>query len=156
MDVIMLWHVRVGAECMCNHSGARDRNQGWCACGALGECCLGAVMYTGTHLNDIQVGSTSTAHIHGDGVHQCRSSKRLDLLWHGGREHERLPLVLEVADDLQQQTFPAQELDCSVDAWHPSLCTYTTLIVTALQRVPCDHPGKIAQFPVCTSACVFQ
>lgn len=35
-------------------------------------------------LDDIQVGSSCTAHIHSDGVHKRALGKRLDLDWHGG------------------------------------------------------------------------
>lgn len=56
----------------------------------------------GTHLDDIEVGCTSTAHVDGDGIHQRALGKCLDLHWHCGAEHQRLALPLEVRHHLRR------------------------------------------------------
>ena len=52
------------------------------------------------HLNDIQVGSACAAYVDGDRVHKGGLCEGLDVHGHGGAEHERLPLSLEVGQHL--------------------------------------------------------
>lgn len=49
-------------------------------------------------LHHVQAGSARPAHVHRDGLDQGAAGKVLDLLRHGGREEQRLPLALRATN----------------------------------------------------------
>ena len=52
-----------------------------------------------THLNDVEIGGSGSAHVDGDGFDEGAAGKVLDFLRHGGAEEEGLPLAFEVRKD---------------------------------------------------------
>ena len=54
---------------------------------------------TSTHLNDVEIGGSGSAHVDGDGFDKGAAGKVLDFLRHSGAEEERLPLAFEVRKD---------------------------------------------------------